>query len=61
MSEWISVKDRLPQSSDDVLMCTKGSVVAIGFYSDAHKWINRSHIFNSDITHWMPLPAPAVQ
>lgn len=56
MSKWISVKDRLPKDSDDVLICSKGEIVALGFHSDAHGWVNRTHIFNSEITHWMLLP-----
>ena len=59
MSEWIDVNRELPQGSYDVLICSKGSVIAIGFFTDANKWVNRSHTFHSEITHWMPLPAPA--
>ena len=72
MSKWISVKDRLPESSD-------GSVLA---YFD-HDGIDMVHIqecfdditagivdgvqqytkwyLNIGITHWMPLPEPPEQ
>lgn len=65
MSEWISVKDRLPESayntwSEDVIALTEGGDVFklanIGGY-----WQRTSAFAMSDsgeVTHWMPLPEP---
>lgn len=61
MAEWISVKRRLPQGAYEVLICSRGGVIAIGFFNDKNEWVNISHTFHSEITHWMPLPIPAVQ
>lgn len=55
MSEWISVKDRLPEKSGYYLIWTEHSYYLIGFFSsniDNGKW---DWI---DVTHWMPLPEP---
>jgi hypothetical protein len=62
MSEWISVKDRLPEIEIPVLLMDKFKYMEVG-------WVN--HPLQSDlwqvcgcemnenfITHWMPLPDP---
>lgn len=59
MSEWISVKDRLPNKGEVVLCFFKyepesPNVVCENLYYG-------SKIFMSDsekVTHWMPLPEP---
>ena len=64
--EWISVFDRLPNDTDDVLVVGDGwddmNWYRIYFYQ-ADKW----HTIDGDevnktsqmkITHWMPLPKP---
>ncbi len=64
--EWISVKDRLPENRDDVLVCrtwwNETRNPQFGWYNDvAQEW----QILESDgyypctkVTHWMPLPQP---
>jgi len=63
MSEWISVKDRLPEMGVSVLGMTKknpfcGYAPAVvvrlknGWSQDA------LHEYVTNVTHWMPLPAP---
>lgn len=53
-TEWISVKDRLPEAGKPVL----------GFESENRigVWMINSHedypIFSEYVTHWMPLPEP---
>ena len=55
---WISVKDRLPEVGEDVLVFVTGSYMAIGclgldgvFYD-----VNDSEGHDITPTHWMPLP-----
>lgn len=64
MSEWISVKDRLPEKSDDYLVYYLKKYEC-GFET---KWINVCSFITSHdgwqtdntetITHWQPLPEP---
>lgn len=61
MIEWISVKDRLPESCETVLIYSANErFVSTGYYWSAEKrWNqigNRFLLFT--ITHWMPLPEP---
>lgn len=51
MSEWISVKDRLPKDGDKVLVSLKSGDACCGEYCAAHG-------FTCSVTHWMPLPEP---
>ncbi len=60
MSNWISVKDRVPEDGQEVDVWQKGifnwretNVIYEkydGFYHNNEKL--------NDVTHWMPLPAP---
>ena len=51
MSEWISVKDRLPEHGQLVLVC--------GDYWNIEKYPHWSGTFDCPgVTHWMPLPDP---
>ena len=56
--EWISVKDRLPEKWEDVLICNCYSEVDTDMI-----WENPSGSFEfyfegGNVTHWMPLPEP---
>lgn len=64
MSEWISVKDRLPPEDELILVVyekkvTVGSRWKSGLaifdweYTGDGQWVP-----NEEITHWMPLPKP---
>lgn len=64
MSEWISVKDRLPEFGQAVLIYTeygKYDVCDIARDSDGdimwHNFIRPRHT-NGSVTHWQPLPKP---
>ncbi len=74
MSEWISVKDRLPEKDQAVLFFEKDGRSAISaVYTDDKNKYNRweencncggiereSNFHQSEITHWMPLPEPPI-
>ena len=49
MTEWISVKDRLPEAMQRVLTYHKRGAIRL------HRWIMAD---KEDFTHWMPLPEP---
>jgi hypothetical protein len=73
MSEWISVKDRLP-TDFSIVLCTgfeyddpvndRFYLVSryergFGYYdTQEEKWANNTSDY---ITHWMPLPEPPVE
>lgn len=66
MSEWISVKDRLPEVRAVVLVYANNKIYVSGIaalndYGDGlHNWycVNDYESIDQDITHWMPLPDP---
>ena len=61
---WISVKDRLPDSYGDSsskpVLATDNKCVYIGYYNFHHNSWRYYDDFNSEVfenvTHWMPLP-----
>ncbi len=66
MSEWISVKDRLPDE-DWVLMLFNLGGIQIGGYVDGEWWTGSGTVAENnarmpkslrkaEVTHWMPLP-----
>ena len=59
MSEWISVKDRLPNYNIEVVTRTMAGGLAINVYLIG-KSIYRDHwqVSHDYVTHWMPLPDP---
>ena len=61
MSEWISVKDRLPKSRFVVLAYEKPlNTINMSFYEkNSESWIDcDSGYYLNSVTHWMPLPEP---
>ena len=57
-SGWISVKDRLPEGFQKVLVFWRQNgepMVDTAFWSDGH---STEHWEGVEITHWMPLPEP---
>lgn len=58
MGEWISVKDRLPESAGWYLVFYNGSNMQVAFFK-GKKWPFDNHYHK--ITHWMPLPEPPME
>ena len=61
MSDWISVKDRLPMSRFVVLSYEKPlNIISMSFYDKkSESWIDcDSGYYLNSVTHWMPLPKP---
>ncbi len=60
MNEWVSVKDRLPSSTDDVLVIDDSGRMSVSCYflsHDMYVWECRDdQIRLGEVTHWMPLP-----
>ena len=57
MSEWISVKDRLPEKDGRYLAITKHykqPVIAQYTKNEKYPW----NWLMNNVTHWMPLPEP---
>ena len=61
-TEWVSVKDRLPEECADILLCRKIlKIPEIGTYRQARFWVydEIGDVYQvDDITHWMPIPTP---
>ena len=56
-SEWISVKDRLPEMFTDVMVYTDRYGGRIEFaHIGIQGWIHNGAILIPSVTHWMPLP-----
>jgi len=62
-SEWISVKNKLPEKSDEYIVADESNNVFSLIYRTDIKWCyqadNKGYhdlYEHNDITHWMPLP-----
>lgn len=62
MSEWISVKDRLPEKETDVfvagLHCNSWIYSVAGLFGDEFLSMETEDEMRFTVTHWMPLPEP---
>ena len=57
VQEWISVKDKLPEKDEVVIICTdKNFVYAGDLMGDI--WFLDNDSWTETVTHWMPLPKP---
>jgi hypothetical protein len=73
MTEWISVKDRLPEMYEDVLWFLPGTTtfkdkIFVAHFCNIRKKDNQPTLmllkgsgFHLSVTHWMPLPKPPEQ
>lgn len=56
---WISVKDRLPDTGRDIIMCLETREVCCGWYSQALRiWHDMNATAIESVTHWRELPDP---
>ena len=61
MSEWISVEDRLPESTDDVRVKTNDNCECMAWHDSTDWWESSTGLLVDDdidgsyVTHWMPL------
>lgn len=63
IGEWISVKDRLPEDGQEILIyvTVPGNMpiqVATCIDGDGELWLDSGYSFGDDVTHWMELPEP---
>ena len=55
MSDWISVKDRLPEQYEEVLVYSAKYCVQVDWIADKpYYWWNYGEL----VTHWQPKPEP---
>lgn len=60
MSDWISVKDRLPEKYERVIVVNSCGYVSDGCLYNGNNFVLRGTFGDTInfITHWMPLPEP---
>ena len=64
MSEWISVKERLPSEKGHYLCrwhgvtCPEGMTDVLNFDGKEFPWTTIFPSARNIVTHWMPLPEP---
>ena len=63
MSEWISVKERLPQATGKYLCAVKDKrgnlwTIASDWSLEMKSWFGDYGEIKNKVTHWMPLPDP---
>ena len=57
VQEWISVKDRLPEKDEIVIICTDKNFIYAGeLVGDT--WFLDNDSWTATVTHWMPIPRP---
>lgn len=55
VQEWISVKDKLPEQGQEVIVYSGGVLKPTVF---AYQFWNKNYDSWARITHWMPMPKP---
>lgn len=58
VQKWIPVSERLPETSQRVIVCRKDGRVEQGVFMGVNGWWKVYGTSTKAITHWMPMPAP---
>ena len=58
VQEWISVKDRLPEKWQNVLVVRTDGAFRFDFIGSLDVWYDDVNFVGYPVTHWMPLPPP---
>jgi len=64
MTEWISVKDKLPEEDEMMILfySTEGGVCSGNYEVEEEVYYSLDYIggagYRKSVTHWMPLPEP---
>lgn len=59
MTEWISVKDRLPEDNAVVLCKCRAGIYEVLMWIGGSWYHDTNHCYMKGfVTHWMPLPEP---
>jgi hypothetical protein len=58
VQEWISVKDRLPEKWQNVLVVRTDGAFRFDFVGSLDVWYDDVNFVGYPVTHWMPLPQP---
>lgn len=63
MSEWISVKDRMPEKEGKYIVCVAGNVCVLPMIVNGvgYKYWETGKYFKKEmdkVSHWMPFPEP---
>lgn len=62
MSQWISVKDRLPELYSSVLVYTWNGYHRVWWRDEDNDWHSESYAYDpEEVTHWMSLPTPPTE
>ncbi len=56
MSKWVSVKDRLPEVNESVLVCDGAEIWVDYMYKSHDDERLYFSVVEYGVTHWMPLP-----